>query len=101
MRSGEEKIVGSSLEVDILIQSENADNQKLLEKYKKELGDLYIVSHVFVDDSAKFEAISEFKQDGYKVKVQKATGKKCERCWKYRELNSDGICEDCAQAINC
>ena len=101
LRSGDEKMVGSSLEVDILIQSEDADNQKLLEKYKKELGDLYIVSHVFVDDSAKFEAISEFEQEGYKVKVQKAEGQKCERCWKYRELNSDGICSDCQEAINC
>lgn len=101
LRSGDEKIVGSSLEVDILIHSDNAQNQELLERYKNELGDLYIVSHVFVDDDAKFEAIGEFEQDGYKVKVQKAQGKKCERCWKYRELNSDGICEDCAQAINC
>ena len=101
LRSGDEKIVGSSLEVDILICSENEQNQKLLEKYKNELGDLYIVSHVFVDKSAKFETISEFEQDGYIVKVQKATGQKCERCWKYRELNNDGICEDCAQAIKC
>ena len=101
LRSGDEKIVGSSLEVDVLIVSENNDNQKLLEKYKDDLGDLYIVSHAIVDEKADYEAISEFEQDGYKVKIQKDKGHKCERCWKYRELNSDGICKDCQDAINC
>ena len=101
LRSGDEKIVGSSLEVDILITSDDAKNQALLEKYADDLGDLYIVSHVLVNKNADFDTISEFEQDGYSVKIQKAKGQKCERCWKYRDLNTDGICEDCAQAINC
>ena len=101
LRSGEEKIVGSSLEADILITSADAKKQALLEKYADDLGDLYIVSHVFTKDDKDFETISTFEQDGYIVKIQKAHGQKCERCWKYRSLNQDGICSDCAQAINC
>lgn len=100
LRSGEEKIVGSSLEVDVVITSDDAQNQALLEKYQSDLKDLYIVSHAFTKDT-DFEVISEYSQDGYSVKIQKAKGEKCARCWKYRELDKDGICSDCAEAINC
>ncbi len=98
LRSAEEKVVGSSLEVDILIKSENKTKAELLEKYSKLLGDLYIVSHVYTQ-KADFEALNDYSQDEYSVKVAKAKGKKCARCWKYRELNTNGICQDCEKAI--
>ena len=34
-----------------------------------------------------------------KTSVAKAQGEKCVRCWKYRSVNSDGICQDCLDAI--
>ena len=43
--------------------------------------------------------MSEYREDDYTVWVTKAQGEKCSRCWKYRTLNSDGICEDCLEAI--
>ena len=43
--------------------------------------------------------MNEYKEDEYTVWVTKAKGEKCSRCWKYRPLNSDGICEDCLEAI--
>ena len=98
LRSSEEKVVGSSLEVDILITSENKAKAELLEKYSKLLGDLYIVSHVYTQ-KADFEALNDYSQDEYSVKVAKAKGEKCARCWKYRELNINGICQDCEKAI--
>ena len=98
LRSSEEKVVGSSLEVDILITSENKAKTELLEKYSKLLGDLYIVSHVYTQ-KADFEALNDYSQDEYNVKVAKAKGEKCARCWKYRELNINGICQDCEKAI--
>ena len=98
LRSSEEKVVGSSLEVDILIISENKAKAELLEKYSKLLGDLYIVSHVYTQ-KADFEALNDYSQDEYSVKVAKAKGEKCARCWKYRELNINGICQDCEKAI--
>lgn len=97
LRSCEPKIVGSSLEVDIKISSEESQKQSLLEKYADVLSDLYIVSHV--NNKTSQNSINQYSQDGYSVEVFKAVGQKCSRCWKYRELNEDGICEDCKNAI--
>ncbi|MBR2068249.1 MAG: isoleucine--tRNA ligase [Candidatus Gastranaerophilales bacterium] len=98
LRSAEPKVVGSSLEADVVIKSENASKSELLNKYKDILADLYIVSHVSIQDTAQ-KALNEYSQDEFEVKVYKAQGEKCARCWKYRELNSDGICADCMEAI--
>ena len=98
LRSCEPKTVGSSLEVDIIIESENKEKSALLEKYSRLLGDLYIVSHVYTSNQ-NANVLNEYSQDEYKVKVLKANGEKCARCWKYRSLNSQGICEDCKKAI--
>ena len=97
LRSSEPKIVGSSLEVDVEISSSDKFKQGLLEKYSDVLSDLYIVSHTNI--KASNEPLNEYSQDDYTVKVFKASGQKCSRCWKYRELNQDGICEDCKNAI--
>ncbi len=100
LRSAEPKIVGSSLEVDILITSNNEEKSALLKKYSNLLGDLYIVSHVYTkNEELNNEVLNEYSQDDYDIKVSKAQGEKCPRCWKYRNLNKDGICEECLNAI--
>ena len=91
------KNVGSSLEADILIQGENL---AVLEKYKNELADLFIVSHVFLGQKEGFVGLFAYESNGLKINVKLAEGEKCQRCWKYRELNANGICEDCAEAVN-
>ena len=98
LRSNEPKTIGSSLEADIIITSDNKEKMTLLEKYSKLLGDLYIVSHVYTDNQ-KTEILNEYSAEDYTVKVIKAKGEKCARCWKYRDLNENGICKDCANAI--
>ena len=98
MRSAEPKVVGSSLEVDIEITSSDNEKLQLLQKYSKLLGDLYIVSHVYTSACDR-DVLNEYSQDDYSVKVYKANGEKCARCWKYRNLNTDGICLDCVNAI--
>ncbi len=97
LRSCEPKVVGSSLEVDIEISSTDKAKQDLINKYSDVLSDLYIVSHVNI--KTEENPLNEYSQDDYNVKVFKAKGQKCSRCWKYRELNEDGICEDCKNAI--
>ena len=41
---------------------------------------------------------------GIKVKVTKADGEKCERCWKYDELGTDpeypDVCPRCAKVLH-
>ena len=98
LRSNEPKTIGSSLEADIVILSGNKEKSSLLKKHKDLLSDLYIVSHVYLED-IKDDILNEYSQDEYAVKVLKAKGEKCARCWKYRKLNADGICSDCDDAI--
>ena len=49
------------------------------------------------------EVLNTLVEDDIKVDVYKAEGEKCERCWKYRELNTDNahpsLCRDCLEAI--
>ena len=98
LRSNEPKTIGSSLEADIIISSDDKEKMALLNKYSKLLGDLYIVSHVYTENQ-NAEILNEYNSEDYNVKVIKAKGEKCARCWKYRELDENGICKDCKHAI--
>ncbi len=96
LRNNENKIIGSSLEASVYI---SGGNSNLLQKYKDDLKDIFIVSQVYLGETPNTEVLTTYEQDDIKVEVIKAKGEKCARCWKYRELNEQGICEDCANAI--
>ena len=91
-----DKKVGSSLEVSVYIK---ADDNSVLKANETDLADIYIVSQAVLTDSKPADVLNEHTEDGYNVWVVKAQGEKCVRCWKYRSLNEDGICEDCLEAI--
>ncbi len=95
------KRVGSSLEVAVYIQG---GDKKLLNYYEDELANIFITSQAFVVDEAPANAVYKYEEEGYTIYIAKAIGEKCERCWKYRELGTDGshptLCEECAQALN-
>lgn len=91
-----EKKVGSSLEVAVTVK---ADDDSVLKANEKDLADIYIVSQANLADEKPSDVLNEYSEEGYTVWVTKAHGEKCTRCWKYRELNEDGICPDCADAI--
>lgn len=91
-----DKKVGSSLEVAVYL---NTQNESVLAMSEKDLADIFITSQVHLSQNAPSEVLNEYKEDETTVWVTKAAGEKCCRCWKYRKLNSDGICEDCAKAV--
>ena len=95
-----EKKIGSSLETAVYIVS---DNSNLLEKYEKELCNIFITSQAFVVSEKPADVMNEYTEDGYSIYVTKAIGEKCERCWKYRPLGKfegyETICEDCYNAV--
>lgn len=91
-----DKKVGSSLEVAVTVK---ADDDPVLKANEKDLADIYIVSQANLADEKPSDVLNEYSEEGYTVWVTKAHGEKCTRCWKYRELNEDGICPDCADAI--
>jgi len=90
----QEKFIGAPLEARIHV-SANGDLYPLLEKYAADLPGLFIVSQV------KLEAAGD---DAMKVKVERAAGAKCERCWKYTTDTGSNpkyptICAACASAV--
>lgn len=91
-----DKKVGSSLEVAVTVK---ADDDSVLKANEKDLADIYIVSQANLAAEKPSDVLNEYSEEGYTVWVTKAHGEKCTRCWKYRELNEDGICPDCADAI--
>ncbi|MBP3820363.1 isoleucine--tRNA ligase [bacterium] len=92
-----DKKVGSSLEVGIYIKT---DNDEILKANEADLADIYIVSQAQVTNTVPSEEIlNEYSEDGYNIWVVKAKGEKCGRCWKFRELNSNGICKECQEAV--
>ena len=91
-----DKQVGSALEVAVYVSTK--DNS-VLKANEDELCNIFITSQAYVTDEKPADVLNEYKEDDYTVWVTKAEGEKCERCWKYRKLNSDGICEDCVKAI--
>ena len=91
-----DKKVGSSLEVAVYVK---AEDNSILKANEDELCNIFITSQAYVIDEKPSDVLNEYTEDGYTVWVTKAEGEKCARCWKYRNLNSDGICDDCADAI--
>jgi isoleucyl-tRNA synthetase len=96
-----QKEIGSSLEVAVYIEG---GDKSLLEKYATELSNIFITSQAFIIDSKPENVLNELKEDDYTIYVTRAKGKKCDRCWKYRDLldvgNGNGICKACLAAIN-
>jgi isoleucyl-tRNA synthetase len=88
------KLIGAPLEARVRLTA-NGDLYPLLEQYAGELPALFIVSQVEIARAA----------DGpLAVEVERAAGRKCERCWKYTsDVGADerfpSICAPCAGAV--
>lgn len=100
-----EKKVGSSLEVAVYIDASSKEEvlQALIES-KEDLSTIFIVSQAFVEGESPDEILNTYEADGIKVFVGKAIGEKCDRCWKYRQLDINAehttICQECLEAIS-
>ncbi len=92
-----DKKVGSSLEVAVYVK---ADDDSVLKNNESDLADIYIVSQAYLSQEKPSDVLNEYSEEGYTVWVTKAQGEKCVRCWKYRNLNEEGICSDCLEAIS-
>jgi isoleucyl-tRNA synthetase len=95
------KQIGSSLQARVVV-SASAKELPLLEKYSAHLPMLFIVSEVDVRPaSADADAHDEAHP---RVRIERAGGVKCERCWRYvSTVSSDpewaGLCDRCRDAL--
>lgn len=92
--SRNEKVIGKSLEASIEIYSNDKDLFELLNS-TPDLHQLFIVSKVEVkENSGKEYELSQ-------IKVSKAEGHRCERCWNIvEELNENGLCQRCSSILS-
>jgi isoleucyl-tRNA synthetase len=98
----QEKFIGGSLEARICLEAEG-DLQKLLEEYRRALPSIFIVSQVEVSVSPLAGA-PDTDIPGLRVRIERALGRKCERCWNYSEqVGKDSryptVCERCSEAL--
>ena len=83
------KEIGSSLEASVTLSAEGNSYDDLL-SLGAQLRDFLIVSQAHVEKGSP------------KVKVTRATGNKCPRCWKFDETikpQSDDVCPICKEAL--
>ena len=97
-----EKIIGHSLDARVELAADG-DLADLLKQESAQLASLLIVSQVEVTDSLGKATTGE-TLPGLKIRVSKADGEKCSRCWNYVTTVGDHddhpeICHRCLQAI--
>jgi isoleucyl-tRNA synthetase len=77
---------------------------KLIREYKTELPALFIVSQVSLREEPIADAFQSDVLRGLSVKIERADGKKCERCWNYSTRVGENaryptVCERCSEAL--
>jgi isoleucyl-tRNA synthetase len=107
----QKKIVGTSLEASVSLRA-NGTTAELLERYRNDLAMLFITSKVEVirdvsvpSSPAADEGPHWCDENGVVlIDARKATGVKCQRCWRYvNSLSSQpsyvGLCKRCVNVM--
>lgn len=97
-----DKTIGHSLNAEVIIYNEEKSEIEFINNNKELLEDVFIVSKLTATLEKTGEESSEVK--GMYVKIEKAPGEKCERCWKYSEnlgTNEEypDICPRCTSVL--
>ncbi|QWR77448.1 isoleucine--tRNA ligase [Candidatus Magnetomonas plexicatena] len=102
----QEKFIGNALEAKLHVYADNT-LYSLLREYENFLPTLFIVSQasLFNYDDKDDNCFINDDIKGLAVKVLKADGQKCQRCWNYSETvgtfaDIPEVCSRCHDAIN-
>jgi isoleucyl-tRNA synthetase len=104
------KRIGSSLEGEAEIHSANEKIRAVLNKYKQDLRYYFLVSNVVLAEKeltspvSDGEILADEPQLKIQVKVRKAMGLKCARCWNYyppeqMDKTYPDICHRCGPVV--
>jgi isoleucyl-tRNA synthetase len=89
-----ERQIGSSLQAKVVVSVPKVE-RAFLERYADELPTLFIVSEVELSDD----------ETQPRVRIARAGGIKCDRCWRYvKRVSNDpawaGLCDRCQEALS-
>ena len=87
------RVIGKSLEAEVEVMvAAGSEDAAILREFEPKLAEIFIVSAARVVEGG-FETTS--------VQAAKAEGVRCVRCWRIvKNVDSDGICPRCAEAVN-
>ncbi|MBP5230920.1 MAG: class I tRNA ligase family protein, partial [Clostridia bacterium] len=100
-----DKVIGKSLEAKVTIfGAPDSPAMKLFASHRDELEEIFIVSRVELSSEPAPEGAFRETQSGIAVLVEVAGGRKCSRCWVYRDdCEPDGeddyLCPRCRAAV--
>jgi isoleucyl-tRNA synthetase len=91
--------IGQSLEADV--QLHGVTRQAIVGRLDVDLAKLFIVSHVDFAPAAAFATIEIEGVGTIGITMSPARGKKCGRCWQYREevIEDGGLCVRCDEVV--
>tara|TARA_B100001179_G_scaffold141203_1_gene101967 strand:+ start:674 stop:3496 length:2823 start_codon:yes stop_codon:yes gene_type:complete len=98
------KTVGTSLEACVLLRA-SGDTLALLERYRDELPTLLIAQAQV--ESAQMASTDDSSVTGETIGIEvgRASGLKCERCWRYvpslsNQPDKQGLCDRCVEMLS-
>ncbi|MEJ2698693.1 MAG: class I tRNA ligase family protein, partial [Desulfuromonadales bacterium] len=98
-----EKKIGHSLDARVLLEVPEGDWRDLLTAYRDELATIFIVSQVELTENLG-DAVAGEEVKSLRVRIEKALGEKCERCWNYAVTVGESeehptVCHRCREAL--
>jgi len=99
-----EKIIGHSLNAEVTMYAKG-EEKEFINEYASQWEDILIVSKVTIVEE-ELEEMAELEGNAnILVKVTKALGEKCERCWKYSETVGNNeehpsLCARCSEIVS-
>jgi isoleucyl-tRNA synthetase len=91
------KLIGSSLEACVVLNP-GTENEALIRRHWEDLRYLFIVSQVRLAEPGEQPSVLD------QVRIERAAGEKCERCWNYSTRVGESsrypsVCERCLAAL--
>ena len=87
-----EKTIGNSLDAKVTIYAEGEEYKFLKENEE-------LIKLVLIVSGLEIQENNRKQEEKLGVKVEHATGEKCERCWMYNDHLKDGLCPRCKEVL--
>ena len=87
-----EKTIGNSLDAKVTLYAEGEEYKFLKENEE-------LIKLVLIISGLEIQENNRKQEEKLGVKVEHATGEKCERCWMYNDHLEDGLCPRCKEVL--